>query len=303
MKIKLYIVAALALSFGAANASELRSFDHAKQVVKEIYYDRPITTYCGCPFEWNERGTGGTLNPEACGYEAPGWHNRSYRIEYEHVVPASTIGQNYECWSMEGGGRAYCARHEPSFQLAYADPVNLVPIIGSLNAARSNIPLGMVNGNPDYTFGACDMSITRRGAAKPPAHVKGKLARIKFYMADRYGVPLPLEQQQELLNWHQLYPPSEWEFERELRLQRFGYSNPFVTGQKEWELREMTATFVSYGERTHAESGVPVIGNRRSGIYHLPGCPSYGRVGEANRVIFRDEEEAINAGYRIAGNC
>jgi len=47
----------------------------------------------------------------------------------------------------------------------------------------------------------------------------------------------------------------------------------------------------------------PIIGNANSKIYHLPGCPSYARVGERNRTPFATEAEAVAAGYRRAGNC
>lgn len=47
----------------------------------------------------------------------------------------------------------------------------------------------------------------------------------------------------------------------------------------------------------------PVVGNRRSGIYHLPHCPSYADVSPGNRVPFATSREAEAAGYRRARNC
>ncbi|MBX3266434.1 MAG: thermonuclease family protein [Acidobacteria bacterium] len=46
-----------------------------------------------------------------------------------------------------------------------------------------------------------------------------------------------------------------------------------------------------------------IIGNRRSRVYHAPGCPSYNRVSPQNRVMFKTAAEAEKAGYRKAGNC
>ena len=46
-----------------------------------------------------------------------------------------------------------------------------------------------------------------------------------------------------------------------------------------------------------------MIGNRNSGIYHVPGCREYNRVAERNRVYFRTEAEAAAAGFRKAQNC
>lgn len=47
----------------------------------------------------------------------------------------------------------------------------------------------------------------------------------------------------------------------------------------------------------------PIIGNRKSHIYHVSGCKAYGKVSEANRIYFQSEAEAQQAGYRKAANC
>jgi len=52
-----------------------------------------------------------------------------------------------------------------------------------------------------------------------------------------------------------------------------------------------------------ATSPYPIIGNRRSHIYHRPDCPNYSQVAPKNRVSFISAAEAEAAGYRIAGNC
>jgi len=46
-----------------------------------------------------------------------------------------------------------------------------------------------------------------------------------------------------------------------------------------------------------------IIGNRRSGIYHLPNCRSYSQVAPRNQEYFDSEEAARRAGYRKARNC
>lgn len=51
-----------------------------------------------------------------------------------------------------------------------------------------------------------------------------------------------------------------------------------------------------------AEHG-PVVGNRRSMIYHWPGCPGYSQISPSNRVPFPTREAAERAGYRAARNC
>lgn len=46
-----------------------------------------------------------------------------------------------------------------------------------------------------------------------------------------------------------------------------------------------------------------VRGNRRSNIYHWPGCPNYDDIAEHNRVEFENAVAAEKAGYRAARNC
>ena len=47
----------------------------------------------------------------------------------------------------------------------------------------------------------------------------------------------------------------------------------------------------------------PIVGNRRSMIYHWPGCPGYTQIAPHNRVGFTTREAAERAGYRAARNC
>ena len=53
-------------------------------------------------------------------------------------------------------------------------------------------------------------------------------------------------------------------------------------------------------------AGVPegsIIGNKNSMIYHTPGCSTYAKISANNRQVFKTEEDAIKAGYRISGAC
>jgi endonuclease YncB( thermonuclease family) len=52
-----------------------------------------------------------------------------------------------------------------------------------------------------------------------------------------------------------------------------------------------------------SSSPYPVIGNRKSHIYHRPDCPNYSQVAPQNRVAFNNAAEAEEAGYRVAKNC
>lgn len=52
-----------------------------------------------------------------------------------------------------------------------------------------------------------------------------------------------------------------------------------------------------------ATSNTQIRGNKKSMIYHLPHCPNYRDISNANVVEFRTENSALAAGYRKAKNC
>lgn len=52
-----------------------------------------------------------------------------------------------------------------------------------------------------------------------------------------------------------------------------------------------------------ATDNTQIKGNKKSMIYHLPHCPNYRDISNANVVEFRTENSALEAGYRKAKNC
>jgi|SRR5690625_423311 len=301
-------VGLMVLTLGAWAAPA--SFEQAKTVSRQhVYHDRTEsgTFYCGCNWQWVGR-SGGRVDFSSCGYEVRAQERRAQRTEWEHIVPASNFGRARQCW--QEGGRRNCTRSDPVFGAMEADLHNLTPAVGEINADRSNYNFGMLPG-ASHQHGACSFKVDfQQRTAEPPDRVKGQIARIYFYMHDRYDLPMSNQQQHLLMAWDSQYPPSEWEFERNKRIaQHMGHGNPFVTRERAW----------SIGHRNHAEGlvsdqipqGAPpasvgrtIRGNINSKVYHLPtGCPSYGRVSDANIVEFEKEAYAVAAGYRKAGNC
>jgi micrococcal nuclease len=53
---------------------------------------------------------------------------------------------------------------------------------------------------------------------------------------------------------------------------------------------------------TSLRAGI-IVGNRRSRLYHLPGCPGHAAVAPGNLVLFESEAAARAAGFQRAGNC
>lgn len=80
----------------------------------------------------------------------------------------------------------------------------------------------------------------------------------------------------------------------------------------DWRQRQRTAgspptttsrTTTGTTGQSQATSSVEVRGNKRSMIYHVPGCEHYNAISPRNVVVFKTESDASAAGYRKAGNC
>lgn len=288
------------------------SFTEAKRAMVRIYADRPESFYCACEITWSA----GAGKPDhlTCGYDVRKNNERADRIEWEHVVPAHTFGQQRPCW--RDGGRANCVANDSVFRQMEADMHNLVPAIGEVNGDRSNYRFGVLP-QTAYQHGKCPIKIDfRQRTVEPRPEIRGDIARINFYMYDRYGLRMSRQQQQLLLAWHKQDPVSEWENIRNERITRVaGIANLFVTGDKRWGLDGPNLASPlpgaerpePIGEIGPAEEGISagaIRGNRNSKVYHLPeGCPGYNSIKATNVVPFRTEGQAKQAGYRRAGNC
>ncbi|HEC74341.1 MAG TPA: deoxyribonuclease I [Methylophaga aminisulfidivorans] len=309
----IWLIAGLIMSLHAFAAPD--SFVDAKAELRSfVYFDQNHngaagTLYCGCDWDWHGR-SGGTINAKKCGYQVRKQRTRGARIEYEHIVSAYNFGRARQCW--QKGGRKYCQKNDDVFRMMEADMHNLSPAVGELNADRSNYRFGVLP-DTESKHGACPFKVDFKArVAEPRPEVRGFIARVQFYMHDRYNLPMSRQQQQLYMVWNKQYPPSVWELERDKRIAvRMGNHNPFVTGQKVWSLgyknsgdginsdsKQMSAAPTEIG------SGLTIRGNRNSKVYHLPkGCPSYEKVSPRNIVPFSSEIDAQNAGFRKAGNC
>ncbi|CAK9890123.1 hypothetical protein PS652_02956 [Pseudomonas fluorescens] len=72
------------------------TFTEAKVIAKQkIYLDQANSSmgelYCGCKWTWVGK-SGGRIDPESCGYETRKQQSRAERTEWEHIVPAWTLG-------------------------------------------------------------------------------------------------------------------------------------------------------------------------------------------------------------------
>lgn len=294
------------------------TFDQSKNELRRyVYQDQNDKgdLYCGCNWEWLG-DSGGRVDLKSCGYEVRVQETRASRIEWEHILPASSFGQARQCW--QNGGRENCNRTDPVFNAMEGDMHNLAPSVGEVNADRSNFRFGVIPGEQNQ-YGACRFEVNSKlRIVEPRDEIKGQIARVYFYMHDRYNLRMSDSQQQLYMAWNKTYPVSGWELERDRRIAaRMGHSNPFVTGARAWELghRNVSEGIVTRIPNSSEESSqatrqepaannVVIRGNRNSKVYHLPqGCPGYTQMSPRNIVEFRSAREAEAAGFRKAGNC
>jgi deoxyribonuclease I len=211
----------------------LRYSEVRRWMYEEVFHDRPETLYCGCPFDENR-----VPDQEACGYVPRRDNERARRVEVEHVLPASWIGQGRACWSepvctrADGSGfrgRDCCNAIDESFRIAHHDLHNLWPAIGEINADRGNLRFAEIDAAPGG-YGACDIVIDNEARqVQPRAEARGAIARMMLYMADTHGIRLRDDDRRLYLRWHRENPPDGWERLRNARIRALqGNGNPYV---------------------------------------------------------------------------
>ena len=92
--------------------------------------------------------------------------------------------------------------------------------------------------------------------------------------------------------------------EREARRARAGlWAAAAPLAPWDFKAAERRAGVESVAPRAPGDPAAPVVGNRRSRLYHLPGCPGHSATSPRNAVRFESEQAARQAGYRRAPNC
>lgn len=206
---------------GQAEITPPRNFAEAKRMLWPLYAKQSVEFYCGCRYQGNQ------VDLASCGYIPRKNANRAARIEWEHVVPAWVIGHQRQCWQQ--GGRQNCAANDATFRRAEADLHNLVPAIGEVNGDRSNYGFGWLSQAP-HQYGRCPMVVDFKArTAMPRAEIRGMIARIYFYMHERYGMRMSRQDRRLYEAWHRTYPVQPWEQQRnQLMACRMGHGNPHV---------------------------------------------------------------------------
>lgn len=207
------------------------SFDDAKRMLmaQVVPHHPRVDHYCGCSYTARL-----DVIPSSCELQVSLYRDREDRIEWEHVVPASDFGRQRACWrSPPPGvdGRAHCRTVDPQFRAMEGDPHNLIPVVGALNAVRSNHRFGMVPpGSELDVVQGCGFKVSAPPGRfiEPPDAAKGLVARTYFYMESRYGLAISRGQRQLFAAWDRQFPPSEDEIARARRIEAItGMVHPY----------------------------------------------------------------------------
>jgi deoxyribonuclease-1 len=178
------------------------SFSKSKKLLKSIYSNGGQSFYCNEKFDSNFKFTKFERYKPSNKYR-----NRIHNVEWEHIVPAENFGKSFIEWReghkscINKKGKRYkgriCARKaNAKFRSMEADLINLVPVIGQVNALRSNYRYAEISGE-EKVFGDCDIEIKKR-KFEPPKHLKGDVSRAYRYMQKKYGIKIIGKQAQKI---------------------------------------------------------------------------------------------------------
>lgn len=218
-----YALFSIGLAFNTY-AVEIDNFQEAKRYLPSINEGIEKEVYCGCNY------TKTKIDP-SCGILPRKNKTRAYRIEWEHVVPAYTLSKGFECWSK--GGRKLCEATNKELNKRYGDLHNLLPSAGELNADRNNYSYGMIDGE-ERKYGSCDFEVDfTNDLAEPPPNIRGDIARIYFYIIDKYNIQVSERELQLFYRWKDEDPVDSTELLRNNRIRELtGVNNPYVTEVK-----------------------------------------------------------------------
>ncbi len=219
---------------GIDSNERIPTFRRAKHHVYALFKKRLRTFYCDCAYSKR------LIHTARCSFKSSRHQKRAGRTEIEHVVPAHAFGQSFKSWReghpkcVDRKGRRFrgrrCAKAvSKRFERMSADLYNLRPVVGAVNALRSNLRMGLVDGE-SRVFGQCDVEIAN-GTFEPRASIRGDIARIYFYMDAAYpGHGIVGKKQRKLFEaWHAADPVSEEERQLAQQIKAIqGNDNPFV---------------------------------------------------------------------------
>lgn len=229
--VKLFLLLCLTSTFATSLEinNQIDSFEKAKKVLPSIFNFHNRDIYCNCPYkEENNK-----LIVTNCKDYVPrnmltknGRKNeRAKRIEWEHIVPAENFGRQLPCWRngndkcVDSSGKAFkgrncCKKIDANFRAMEADLRNLVPVVGELNADRSNFRYAQDRGDLVGQYGKCEFKVDfneRKVFVRD--EIKGLLARTYLYFVETYNMQISKSDLALYRAWDKTFKANDFEKE------------------------------------------------------------------------------------------
>lgn len=201
----------------------------------DIYKNHRQTFFCDIPFSAQQK-----VDFQAC-EKCP---HVSTSIQWIPLVTSQHMAQHLRCYQekicihpkngQRFKGLSCCKKTNETYQHMQQDLHNRVPEIAFFKQQRKEYRFGIIpseNLSPaDYKHGNCHFYIDKKHKRIEPApQIRGIIARTYLYMQDTYQIMLTEEERRLFLHWHQHYPPSTWERERNQKIYTLqGNSNHYI---------------------------------------------------------------------------
>ena len=229
--IKLFISIFFMIQISSASFSDtgnrsIHNFSISKKILSKIHEEHPITFYCQCRYDIKKP------NWKSCGYIPKKDKKRASRIEWEHILPASHFGVNFNTWkkghpkckNKKGKnykGRKCTEKIHIKYRTMQADLYNLQPAIGEVNGLRSNYQIALIKGEK-RDFGECDIEIKNK-KFEPSENIRGDIARTYMYMEINYPKYIQFNKNIKKLitKWDEIDPVDKWECERSKKIEKY----------------------------------------------------------------------------------
>lgn len=216
-----------------SHAAPPSSFSKAKKIALLLFNNHQTTLYCGCHWAKDKK-----VDLNTCHMDQASSHSRAHEIEWEHMVPASHLGENRACWTQDlcktrkgkpYHGRTCCRIVDKTFRTREAELYNLWPSDGLINQLRQNYAYAALPYTHD-TYGCRFIIDGTAHLVEPNDSAKGVVARASLFMAEHYGIRFDEDQKALFEHWNTLYPPDDWEKEwSRLVKNKEGYENTYIT--------------------------------------------------------------------------
>lgn len=230
---RIIIVFLLAVVTCLSSASPPSSFTKAKKIALTLFGQHQTTLYCGCHWTKDKK-----IDLKSCHMGAADSHTRAHDVEWEHMVPASHLGEDRACWKQDlcqtkdgkpYHGRICCRIVDKTFRSREAELYNLWPSDGLINQLRQNYPYADLPYSQN-TYGCRFIIDGLAHLVEPDDAAKGIVARASLFMAAHYGIQFSEDEKALFEHWDTLYPPDKWEKDwARLVENQEGYENPYIT--------------------------------------------------------------------------